>query len=77
MTFIVFSQLAEQQRLMLTHHLRTQNIELQNYTLEAVTGWMMEILCSAKSSIDEPTIREHRRGNFSRPRTFAGICTAW
>ena len=46
MIFIIFSQLQEQQRLLLTQHMEMRNIRLEEYDFRSIRSWFPDILVS-------------------------------
>ena len=70
--FIIFSQLQDQQRLLLTQHMTMKQIVLEEYDFSSIRSWFIEILCNARSSIEDPSVRD-RRSFAPRARTFIVI----
>ena len=66
---IAVSDLSEAQRERLTSSLSLQGMNVTVYTLEAVKTVFLELFCSPKSSMENPSLRVSRHGG-STSRTF-------
>ena len=60
--FIVASDLSEAQRERLTSSLSLKGVNVTAYTFEAVRTVFVELFCTPKSSMDNPSLRMNRHG---------------
>ena len=67
--FIVASDLSEAQRERLTSSLSLQGVEVTAYTSEAVRRVFVELFCTPKSSMENPSLRVNKCGSHTS-RTF-------
>ena len=67
--FIVASDLSEAQRERLTSSLSLQGVNVTAYTFEAVRTVFVELFCTPKSSMENPSLRVNGHGG-STNRTF-------
>ena len=68
--FIMFSQLNEQQRLMMTQHMQMKMIQLEDYTFPAIRSWFLETLVIARSQLEDPSVQDRNQRFTPRPRSF-------
>ena len=67
--FIAASDLSEAQRERLTSSLSLWGLEVTAYTFEAVTTVFVELVCTPKSSMENPSLRVNKHGSHTS-RTF-------